>query len=258
MPNATSSNDKGFAAFELDLIEAVEQQLFPLLDALEGLPLTKRNLQGVPEKQGVYLLTYKGEVSYVGKTDAKAGLRKRLLRHAHKFEQRNNIQPDEVFFKAVQILVLTAMDVETRIISRYNPQWNGSGFGANDPGRQRETTAKSPCGFDAQFPINIDKPLQVLEPGKMSVHEALIELKTKLPYCLRFQVANGSGGQAFRHKPHPDLKDARIKVTKDSMSVREIMRMVVAALPSKWKATYFVSHIILYRDNPTYPNGEEI
>jgi hypothetical protein len=90
----------GFVAFELDLMKAVMDQLVPSLDGLNGAPLTLANASDLPDAQGVYLLIHDGAVRYVGKTDAQAGLRTRLVRHARKFEQRRNIKPEDVMFSA--------------------------------------------------------------------------------------------------------------------------------------------------------------
>lgn len=250
---------EGFIAFELDLMSAVMGQLIPQLDAMRAAPLTAANAQALPDAQGVYLLIHDEEVRYVGKTDAEAGLRTRIARHARKFEQRRNVRPEDVGFKAAQILVLTAMDIETRVIRHYNTAWNGSGFGSNDPGRNRELTDKPEQGFDARFPIDIDIPLDILQPGAMTAHEALVALKTALPYTLRFELEpDARGSHAFRTRPHPDLPAARIEVPPRPITVREAMRMIVAALPGGWQATYFVSHVILYRNNPPYPHGTVI
>ena len=121
----------GFIAVELDLMGAVMHQLIPALDSMDPAPLTAANAQALPDAQGVYLPIHDGEVRYVGKTDAEAGLRARLARHARKFEQRRNVRPQDVGFKAAQILVLTAMGIETLVIRHYGAEWNGSGFGSN-------------------------------------------------------------------------------------------------------------------------------
>jgi len=249
----------GFIAFELDLMGAVMNQLVPTLDAMASAPLSLQNAQALPDAQGVYLLIYDGEVRYVGKTDAEAGLRTRLARHARKFEQRRNVRPEDVQFKAAQILVLTAMDIESRVIAHYGSEWNGSGFGSNDPGRERETTNKPEQGFDARFPIDIDTPLDVLEPGQTTVHEALVALKIALPYTLRFELEPGAkGSHSFRLRPHPDLPDAPLTIPGGRLSLRDAMVLIKAALPAGWQATYFVSHVILYKENRQYAHGVPI
>lgn len=249
----------GFIAFELDLMGAVLHQLVPQLDAMVGEPLTRAATALLPDAQGIYLLIHQGKVHYVGKTDAQAGLRTRLTRHVAKFEQRDNIVPADVEFKAAQILVLTAMDIETQLISHYRADWNGSGFGSNDPGRERETTAKPPQGFDARFPINIDQPVEILAPGPSTAHHALMQLKQALPFTLRYELEPGArGSQAFRTRPHADLLETALTIPAGPITVREALRLIMVALPPGWQATYFVSHIILYKETRSYVHGTPI
>ncbi|HUZ92185.1 MAG TPA: GIY-YIG nuclease family protein [Methylocella sp.] len=247
----------GFIAFELDLMKAVMDQLVPSLDTLHGAPLTPENAGALPDAQGVYLLLHEGKVQYVGKTDAEAGLRTRITRHARKFEHRRNIKPSDVMFKTAQVLVLTAMDVESRLIAHYDAEWNGSGFGSNDPGCERETTNKPEQGFDARFPIDIDLPVEALPPGDHNVHEALVALKDALPYTLRFEVV-GKGGQAYRNRPHPDYVSNRVVVPPPPHTVRQLLKLIVATLPVGWQATEFVSHVILYKESRGYTHGTVI
>lgn len=234
-------------------------QLVPSLDAMASAPLSLANTAALPDAQGVYLLIYDGQVRYVGKTDAEAGLRTRLSRHARKFEQRRNVRPEDVQFKAAQILVLTAMDIESRVIAHYGSEWNGSGFGSNDPGRERETTNKPEQGFDARFPIDIDIPLEILQPGEMSVHEALVALKVALPYTLRFELEPGArGSHSFRLRPSPDLAAARVIIPAGPLTLRQALQLLIRALPPGWQATYFVSHVILYKETRGYAHGQPI
>lgn len=249
----------GFIAFELDLIDAAVHQLVPQLDTMTGEPLTRAATALLPDAQGIYLLIYQGKVHYVGKTDAKAGLRTRLTRHVAKFEQRHNIMPADVEFKAAQILVLTTTDIERELINHYRAAWNGSSFGSNDPGRQRETTAKPPDGFDARFPINIDQPIGILKPGPTTVHIALIDLKDALPFTLRYELAPGAkGSRAYRRWPHPDLPASPVTIPATSMTTRQTVKLLISALPAGWQATYFVSHLILYKETRSYVHGMPI
>lgn len=242
---------------------AVMNQIIPALDEMSSAPLTLSNAVNLPEAQGVYLLAHDGAIRYVGKTDAEAGLRTRLARHARKFEQRWNVRPEDVSFKAAQILVLTAMDVESRIIKHFRAEWNGSGIGSNDPGRERETTNKPEFGFDARFPINIDIPLEILEPGDKTVHAALIALKEALPYTLRYEVTlpdgrKKAGSHDYRLNPHPDMLSSSVIIPYGPMTVRNMMQLIVSALPLGWQATYFVSHVILYKESRVYLHGTPI
>lgn len=247
----------GFVAFELDLMKAVMDQLVPNLEKMSSATLSFESARALPDAQGVYLLIHENQIRYVGKTDAEAGLRTRLVRHTRKFEHRKNIIPSDVSFKAAQILVLTAMDVESRLIRHFHADWNGSGFGSNDPGRERETTNKPEQGFDARFPINIDIDGSYLPSGECSILEALIRLKETLPYTIRYEVM-GKGSQAYRTKPHPDYSDSRMNVPVGSYTLRQLMRIIVDALPAGWQATEFVSHVILYKENRTYLHGRTL
>jgi hypothetical protein len=247
----------GYIEFELDLIGAIVTQLPPCISSMTAAPLTLANARALPNAQGVYQLIHDGIVKYVGKTDADAGLRARLSGHVQKFMHRDNIAPASVFFKAIHILVLTAMDIETELIREYrNPEWNGSGFGSNDPGRNREETDKPVYGFDSQFPINIDLPLDFVSAGTGSVHALLILLKENLPYVLRYQTTTTTRtGFGYKTHPHSDYVATLVTVPDPPITARQLLRLIVAALPHGWQATVFPSHVILYRETMSYAHG---
>ena len=254
---------EGFAEFEFDLPRALKAELISLLDGMEtGLLQTEITSQ-VPEAQGVYQLFYVDELVYIGKTDAEAGLRTRLTRHALKILHRPSLT-GAVKFKAVRIMVFTAMDLETQLIKHYRDAndgaaaWNGSGFGSNDPGRKRETTNVSPDGFDAQHPINIDIPGELLQPGTRRVATALAELKAALPYTLRYETLRNERGRARRGHPHADLLAANVTIPASLQTMRGLMQIIRTALGAQWQATVFVSHVILYEENTAYEYGEVI
>lgn len=252
----------GVFPFELDLMQAVLSQLIPALDAMESAELTLERTSALTEAQGIYLLLYENMVCYVGKTDAEAGLKTRLSRHVRKFEHRRNVAPSDIQFKAAQIYVFTAMDIETKLINHYDPRWDRSGFGSNDPGRNRETTNKPELGFDAQFPIDIDIPI-ILPSGLMTVHEALMSLKNTLPYTLRYEVTLPAGRKEvnahdYRLNPHQDMLTSQVTLPEDRITVRNALRLITSSLPTGWQATYFVSHVILYKENLTYVHGTPI
>lgn len=253
---------KGFAEFEFDLAGALLSQVVNVLDNMESELLTTALIAEIPsEAQGVYQLFLDDQMAYIGKTDAEAGLSARLQRHAKKILHRRNFGKQKVSFRAVRISVFAAMDLETQLIKHYKGKgqllvaWNNSGFGANDPRRNRETTNKHPLGFDSTFPIDIDIPLN-LKPGSFPVSDVLIKLKDMLPYCLRYEVEGGkAGGQAFRTSPHPDQVASVVSISKRKMTAREIITGIVHALPTGWQATAFVSHIILYKESVSYTHG---
>lgn len=178
----------GFVSFEFDLPEALLEQLTAVLGRLEPAALSQEQALKIPDEQGVYQLYGDNELVYIGKTDAKAGLKKRLHRHAKKILGRHGLDSFGFAFKAVQIQVFSAMDLETQLIDHYKKSgkvaWTNSGFGSNDPGRERETTNKNPNGFDNEYPIKLDLPIGFVKLGTKKVSELLVELKDGLhTYC---------------------------------------------------------------------------
>jgi hypothetical protein len=170
-----------------------------------------------------------------------------------------------VTFKAVRILVFTAMDLETQLIKHYRAsgtvEWNGSGFGSNDPGRQRETTNAKPEGFDASYPISIDQSIEIeaLVPGGViAAAVGLNAIKKALFYTLRYETLRGPTGKAKRGHPHSDLLTATFTVPPAPYTVRNLMGAIVASLGPEWQATAFASHVILYKESKAYSFGIRI
>lgn len=245
----------GYREFEFDLPDALLEQLVRVLTDMEHAPLNVGNLSGVPEAQGVYQLFLDDKLAYIGKTDAEAGLKKRLERHSGKLQHRKGLTPEQVSFKAVRIFVFTAMDLETQLIRHYGAggsPWNNSGFGANDPGRNRDMTVIEAGNFDAMYPIDIDRQLDANFAGQHVAAQLVMALKDVLPYTFRFQTQ----GQRSR-KPHQELQDAKVTISANAKSAREIITELTKQLPAGWQATAFRSHIILYREHhEKYPDAE--
>jgi hypothetical protein len=251
---------QGFKEFEFDLPSALLRDIIRLLDGMPTGVLSPSVTQQIPEAQGVYQLFCDGELVYIGKTDAEAGLRTRLTRHSNKILHRPSLAGNAVTFKAAQILVFTAMDLETQLINHYRGAmgqvaWNGSGFGSNDPGRKREETDKAPDGFDAVHPINIDVPGEYVPIGTAAVAAVLGRLKSVLPYTLRYETLRGTNGRALRGNPHADLTATEVTIEEPQQTVRGLMQQIVAALGPAWQATAFPSHVILYKEQKAYTHG---
>lgn len=248
---------KAYTEFEFDLPGALLARLIEVLDGLDTAPLNAENLREVPEEQGVYQLLLDGRLVYVGKTDAEAGLHKRLTRHARKIMHRVGLDPARVSFKAVRIFVFTAVDLESDLIRHYGGvraiDWNGSGFGSNDPGRERDTTKVDPKNYDAKFPIDIDRELAFAIDDDETAASALARLKDALPYTFRYQ---GSGGRS--RAPHADFEGTTLTVLSGPMTPRSVIRYIVAALPQGWQATALPGYIILYKEERDYPHAEVI
>jgi hypothetical protein len=249
----------GYRDFEFDLPGALLVRLVEVLDGMEAAPLDAVSLSSIPEQaQGVYQLFLDEDLVYIGKTDAEAGLGKRLGRHHEKIQHRNNLDPAQVFFKAVRVYVFTAVDLETQLINRYGGErkvtWNGSGFGSNDPGRERDTTKYKDDHFDVLYPIDIDRVLTVVPPAQGSAATILSALKNILPYTFRYENAGGRSRQ-----PHPDLLAANVTLPIDAaVTARGVISAVVPRLPPGWQAVRFPSHIILYKDDKNYVYGTQI
>lgn len=241
---------KAYAEFEFDLPGALLARLIEVLDGLDTAPLNNANLQGVPEEQGVYQLLLDDHLVYVGKTDAEAGLHKRLTRHARKIMHRVGLDPSRVCFKAVRIFVFTAVDLESDLIHHYGGvraiDWNGSGFGSNDPGRQRDTTKIDPKNYDARFPIDIDREMAFAIDIGETPASALVRLKDALPYTFRYQ------------RSHADFEITKLAALSGPLTPRSAIRHIVEALPQGWQATALPGYIILYKEHRDYPQAEVI
>jgi hypothetical protein len=246
---------KGYSEFEFDLPGALLTRLVEVLNSMEAVPLTPKWLDQIPEEQGVYQLFVETSLVYIGKTDADAGLRRRLTRHAKKITQRKNIDFSQVMFKAVRIFVFTAMDLESDLIRYYEKNaklvWNKSGFGSNDPGVERDTTKYKPNHFDTMYPIDVDLKIDFPIPLVGSAADVLYPLKAGLGYLLRFHTHDNW------RKPHPDLAETKIMLNNDQpLTVRSLIEQVVNQLPSGWHATALPSHIIMYKDDTRrFPSG---
>ncbi len=247
----------GFRSFEFDLPPALLSQLLAVLDGMERGPLSHDHVTAVvPEAQGVYQLFHNDKLVYVGKTDAESGLRRRLQRHAFTILSRHNLDVSQMTFKAVRVLVFSAMDLETALIRHYRENgtpsvWNGSGFGNNDPGRQRDLTALRADGFDANYPINIDLPLDTSDLATpRPALDLLAQVSVRLPYTLRHEKTAGAVEL---------LRGAILAPPAPTATMRELMTQVVAALPPGWQATKLSGRVILYKERQDhYPGGEII
>ncbi len=249
---------RGYSELEFDLPSALLSSILERLEAMTPGSLTTEEIAEIPEEQGIYALYLKSTqcLVYVGKTDSDAGLKHRLMRHARKLNGRQNIEPGDVEFRAVRLFVFTAMDIESALIAHYGGvkavPWNGSGFGSNDPGKERDTTTYKADHWDAQYPIMIDKCYVEFDPGVYPVFEVMRKLKAGLPFLLRYQRP-GKAVNSF----HPDFEDSKVALQQTQMTTRQTLEAVIAALPKGWHATAVPSHIIVYKDDPRrFPSGK--
>jgi hypothetical protein len=245
-----------FAHFEIDLVTALAEQLVTKFAELDEGSLTLEHINEVPHAQGVYQLFRKRLLVYVGKDDD--DLRKRLTQHREKITGRRNIDIEEMGFKCLTLHKnWAALAPEASLIKHYQTQpdiceWNGNGFGAHDPGRNRETTNQDPEGFDSQFPIHEDWPCNGIEAGNYNARELLILMKKELPFVLRYQT------KAKHYRAgHADYDGVTVKVPRNGMPAVELLKMITQHLPG-WQATRFPSHMILYKEKHDYKFGTVI
>lgn len=147
------------------------------------------------------------------------------------------------------------MDIESALIKHYGGAsavpWNNSGFGSNDPGKERDTTTYKEDHWDTQYPIILDETFIELPTGVHSVSYIMLKLKDNLPYLLRYQKPSRS-----RNSFHEDFQHANLIITKPKMTSREILVAAISALPKGWHATAVPSHIIVYKDDTRkFPSG---
>ena len=250
-----------FKEFEFDLPRALLRDLVELLDGMGRAPLDTATVNArIPEEQGVYQLFLDDALVYVGKTDSDAGLNQRLGRHAKKIQQRHNLDPLRVSFKAVRIFVFTAVDLEQQLIKHYATTsgaglaWNNSGFGSNDPGRERDTTTLKDDHFDLLYPIDIDVPLgPSAAVGNFTVAEVLATLKDEVSYVVRYQNLGGRS-----RKPHADLEATRVDIPAGGHTARSVLRLVQAALGTDWQVTVQPGYLMIYKEHRPYPHAQPL
>ena len=245
-----------FDRFEIDIISALSSQLITSFSGLTPVALTVEHITALDRGQGVYQLYHQGNLVYVGKADQ---LRRRLMDHFEKITGRKNITVHEMEFTCLFVHPnWTALAPEDALIKYYRHSgtgecsWNGNGFGPHDPGRPRETTGKPPDGFDAQYPIREDWMCEGINAGEYRASDLLKRLKSKLPYLLRYETARQGSQQ-----PHPEQEQATIIVPRDNMTATELLRLVAESLAG-WQATFFPSHMILYKERQHYRYGTTI
>jgi hypothetical protein len=88
------------------------------------------------------------------------------------------------------------------------PAWNFSGFGSNDPGRNREN--QEPAKFDTDYPVDVDRPIDFMKPGNHKLLDVISQLKSGLPYLFRYdrrpKLPIGSPGHGGWERDNSDGK----------------------------------------------------
>lgn len=256
----------GYDEFEMDVERVLRDQLPTFFEGIDVAPLTRESVEALPKgAKGAYVLYYRGIPVYAGKTDAKHGFRSRLERHWYTLQHRHGIHIEDIGFKAVRVMVFSNFDVEAILIAELRKQneeflgWNDSGFGSNDPGHNRE--GQQPAEFDEQFPIDIDKPLDVIPVGTQNLKDLLATVKDGLPYLLRYEtdIKERRGNKTIYvnyRVGHADQRAVDVTIPASPMTMREFITIVMAAMPG-WQATVFPDRVILYRERTDYTFAKE-
>lgn len=257
--NVIEGEPAGYVEYEIDIEWVLRNDLPKVVDAVQLAPLTTEAVNSIPEgAKGAYVLFVDGHPVYAGKTDTRHGFRDRLNRHRFTIQNRQNLDPHRIGFKAIRILVFSNFDVEAILIDAMRKAdktalyWNYSGFGSNDPGHNRE--GQRPADFDMRYPINIDRPLHLVPPGRHELLPLLIALKDHLPYDLRYETDSIPGGDKAAHyrKGHVDQRKAASVEVGESDTTRTLLRKIMANLPDGWRTTVFPGRVILYKEDTIY------
>lgn len=255
---------QGYIEYEIDVEQVLRDELPGVIARAPIAPLTLDAIAAIPEQaKGAYVLYENGVAVYAGKTDTRHGFRSRLSRHHNTIKDRIGLDPLAIGFKAIRIMVFSNFDVEAILIGQMRKSdplalsWNTSGFGSNDPGHNRER--QEPADFDKERPIDIDRPLLFLPPGRIATFDLLLLLKANLPYLFRFETDLNENGKPARYNiGHIDQRDAPpIDIYDDNLTMRQALRPILDALPSEWRATLFPDRVILYREKVHYQYARE-
>ncbi|MEU8270466.1 GIY-YIG nuclease family protein [Sphaerisporangium sp. NPDC049002] len=236
------------AEFKLSITKALADQLAETLDPLTPAPLSLEILAEVENRPGVYMLFLDGRRVYVGKT-AKA-LPVRLKQHHRKISGRSGISVDHMSFVCVYVdRDMDSVAPEKMLISKYAARggvpWNNNGFGNKDPGAKRDHSLVKINHFDAEYPICLDIHIE-LPSQPATVSATLKSLKRALPFNLRYDTSNQGKAVMDAHS---------VTVPPTATTFREIIEVILEALPIGWQATALPGYVILYRKEDAYQSA---
>lgn len=207
--------------------------------------------------RGVYLLgrSAGGDALTVYVGQSNSALYERLSRHARFLQDRFGLSYDQIWFKALGVIIFDSVALEERLISEYQTRWsredlmsgwNGSGIGSNDTGGGRDK--QKPSGFDRRFPIDITpKKPELLENGQFSARQVFNRLKNGAPYTIRMAPTNL--GQ------HPDLQEAQVEIQDPAATVRQTLEILLDSLPNAWSVQVNPVRILFQRDVEVPPGA---
>jgi Eco29kI restriction endonuclease len=220
--------------FAFNLMGPLGDQLVEALDLVAPSPLTAPNLAALERGVGVYQLYLGDELVYVGKADN--DLANRLDDHRRKIAGRANIKPENVGFTALYMaqdwIPASPEDLMIRRLrARDLCRWNGSGFGNNDYGANRERQRSS--AWDRDFPVDVTTRLTV-PAGTRTVPQFFADLRAALSFTFRADQSLMT------------MSDRDVTLIEADPTVAEAFATMIDALPPGWRLTVRSGYAILY------------
>ena len=240
-----------FDHFRFSLPRAVTEQLVERLDQMQPTPFNLdaiKQLSDFQEKervtQGVYVIYILDKAVYAGKA---RDLAERLEQHFEKLRGRKGIKLNEVGIKGLLLDENWSTSANEDLIIKHfkdrgQCQFNGSGFGPKDPGKNRD--GSEPSRFDMEFPINEAYPIDGVQE-KLTIGEALAQLKAQLPYLFRYSVSASESAMT-------------VDLTGVPRTAQEIAVQIAKTLGESWQLMRFKNGFTLYKGSQSYAHGEKI
>lgn len=245
-------HDHHHAEFKLSITKALGDQLSNALSDLTPAPLNETNIESVQKIPGVYQLWHGEELVYVGKADK--SIPTRLWKHHRKLSGRTGISLSDMKFSALYVEEdFSAVAPEKLLIGRLQEDgsipWNNNGFGINDPGKERDTTAFESTHFDCQYPANLDYEIPNLSAGECALEELLKKTKDSLPYTFRY---------ARQDKEKKIYSQTSVVITPETRTADDVFHLISSALPSPWRVVALPGYAILYPREAEYESARRI
>ncbi len=235
----------GCAAFDLNLASAVVEQMVAAFEALTPVPLVESNVSTIPTAPGVYQLLHKERLVYVGQ--AEGSLRERLDRHRATLSGRKRIDIADMSYRALVVnRNWSTLATEQALLSHYgrSASWNNSGFGSNDPGRNRDHTAEKADHFNLKHPIDLSVAAHQAVLGQSHAHLVLRRLKKKSPFIVRFP-----------ERAATSLEKVSLDLPPNA-TIEQVLRRIGEALGHEWQVSALPGRVLIYPERGVdYPNA---
>jgi hypothetical protein len=232
--------------FVLSITQALGDQIDKTLATLTPATLDLQHIAQLKPKPGVYQIFIDESLVYVGKADK--SLPSRLTKHYHKIRGRQGIRIEDATFVCLYVQSdFVAVAPERLLISRHRADgqaaWNSNGFGANDPGQQRDNTRIKSEHFDSHYPINLDLELTNAPTTPLPLPEYADWLRGALPYT--FRIAS----------EHAKLSSVQVPVPSQPLTASSALEALASALTAPWQIVALRGYVIAYPNAPqAYPN----